>query len=495
MQVYPGEELSAVDILTRQTLSEVSLALQERELCTSTRPVDPALASLGLSPDQVISACTTCSTERGVPVGVCTICALRCHESHELVELGTRRQFACDCVGGGGCTAGGRPPPAGAVPNVYGHNFEGRFCKCDAPYDPARDTLVQCVVCCDWLHDHHVKGYLPLEEWGGFVCGGCVSAHPFLSRFAAVGGVCTATGADSPHVLQPWRCCLTCSGGVDDGRGVCGRCAEVCHVGHVLGPPRISMFACDCGTPELPGTLCIGRGGEVVAARPKWCAAVDAAAAPPASSPAAGPTDAPVAPVAAPTTPALFLETTDDLVELLCACPACLPVLARAGLAAMVLGGGVGVEPDVGARALDGVVPELIDLYDQNSRASAGKGGSVGGPTSFAGVGSKRPRDEGGAAAPPFVPLVPTDGQAADFDALLGRLTAEGHRSQHDLGMEALRSLPAETQRNMLVGYGQLKDGLFSFLRGFSERGEVVTEDKVREFFAAATGGGGGAGR
>ena len=67
---------------------------------------------------------------------------------------------------------------------------------------------------------------------------------------------------------------------------------------------------------------------------------------------------------------------------------------------------------------------------------------------------------------------------------MLERLTAEGFRSQHDLGMAALRSLPIETQRHAASSFATLQAALLPFLRGFAQRGEVVTEEAVREFFA-----------
>ncbi len=55
---------------------------------------------------QPLYACLTCCTN--IPedetsknlskkAGVCLACSYHCHESHELVELYTKRNFRCDC--------------------------------------------------------------------------------------------------------------------------------------------------------------------------------------------------------------------------------------------------------------------------------------------------------------------------------------------------------------------------------------------------------------
>jgi hypothetical protein len=71
--------------------------------------------------------------------------------------------------------------------------------------------------------------------------------------------------------------CTTCSDG--KGRAVCKSCAEVCHAGHRLSPPRSELGVCSCGslggcaalsksrrltTPGPPpsSTVPLGRGGS-----------------------------------------------------------------------------------------------------------------------------------------------------------------------------------------------------------------------------------------
>ena len=149
-----GEVVTASEVIVRSTLQELHASLASSRACTYDDSV-PALRALGVTGiTQLIFACKTCATIVGSAVGVCEPCALRCHGDHDVIELGTKRQQTCDCPTSRSsvpCTARAvfptatRPPPSAG--NTYGHNFEGRFCTCDAAYDRQRDTMLQCLAC------------------------------------------------------------------------------------------------------------------------------------------------------------------------------------------------------------------------------------------------------------------------------------------------------------------------------------------------------------
>ena len=96
-------------------------------------------------------------------MGVCYGCYLRCHLEHKVVELYFKHRFRCDCgtaMAGCACEFDGLGVPRGPCNsgNRYGHNYEGRFCWCDRPYDPQHDScMVQCAACEDWFHDTCIK--------------------------------------------------------------------------------------------------------------------------------------------------------------------------------------------------------------------------------------------------------------------------------------------------------------------------------------------------
>lgn len=150
---------------------------------------------------QPIFACLTCSKENGgTEIGVCYLCSIQCHSTHELVELFSKRKFVCDCgttrmattrdgycklrrntlssqregqsvTGSSRARVGNGSTveiPADDIPslsNTYNQNFKGLFCSCKKQYDPAQETgnMIQCnfgVVCGeDWYHEECILGY------------------------------------------------------------------------------------------------------------------------------------------------------------------------------------------------------------------------------------------------------------------------------------------------------------------------------------------------
>jgi hypothetical protein len=213
------------EYVLRETLDELEAAVRAARPCTYSH-VSPLAARFdkpGFT--QPIFSCRTCAANNGgAPVGVCEPCMLSCHTEHEVVEVGDRHGFRCDCptvrsavsciagkpaaqaaagaTGGaddrapagaaGGAGAAGAVLPANDG-NAYGHNFEDRWCSCDRAYDEGRDTMYQCGACNEWFHDFHIPGVLP----GSFaidthMCASCVARLPFLRAFAQYRrGVCS----------------------------------------------------------------------------------------------------------------------------------------------------------------------------------------------------------------------------------------------------------------------------------------------------------------
>ena len=74
---------------------------------------------------------------------MCKACSIRCHASHQLVEIG-KKYHKCDC----GNKALYGDTQCQLIPgqrfdnphNRYNHNFEGRYCACDKTYDEMTQT-------------------------------------------------------------------------------------------------------------------------------------------------------------------------------------------------------------------------------------------------------------------------------------------------------------------------------------------------------------------
>lgn len=199
-----AEELTAVDYLEQQH----ELEREARELM----PYDPDSCTYPKVLRQVVFACLTClRANNKTAIGVCYLCLIQCHLTHELVELFSKREFVCDCgttkmEKGNACklrirdarrsligtapatfrirtgsilehqpltnfdTFPSSDTPAEDIPslgNEYNHNFTGHFCSCDMLYNPIQETrtMHQCyfgVVCGeDWFHQDCILGYKP----------------------------------------------------------------------------------------------------------------------------------------------------------------------------------------------------------------------------------------------------------------------------------------------------------------------------------------------
>ncbi|SCU91324.1 LADA_0F09296g1_1 [Lachancea dasiensis] len=169
---------------------------------------------------QSLFACLDCNN-----IGLCYSCSIQCHAQCNLVELFTKRGFTCDCgterqsqrrQGNSDYWCQLRQNVSRDIPglsNVYGHNFEGRFCDCNTKYDPEHDsTMIQCVLGLecneDWFHcaciletqtvavkgesndsrlnlqsDEELPRNFPkLESFDAFVCWKCISRYSSIFR-------------------------------------------------------------------------------------------------------------------------------------------------------------------------------------------------------------------------------------------------------------------------------------------------------------------------
>lgn len=229
MTTTEEDSVTAVDYLQNQLMLE----REAREIM----PYDPNECTYSKGElRQPLFACLTCSKESGSDIGVCYSCSIQCHSTHELVELFTKRNFACDCgttrLAKGtnlACklrhshddsTRSARPRtgssssrsnsftgrrlsvilPAEDIPslsNIYNQNYKGLFCGCSRPYNPLEETATmhQCYfgeVCGeDWYHEDCILGYKP-----GFI----IAQHQLLRQKDPV---VRATGENLLERLSP----------------------------------------------------------------------------------------------------------------------------------------------------------------------------------------------------------------------------------------------------------------------------------------------------
>uniref|UniRef100_A0A182NEF1 UBR-type domain-containing protein n=1 Tax=Anopheles dirus TaxID=7168 RepID=A0A182NEF1_9DIPT len=183
--------VTMADILQEQEeLEETSQAVlggSDEKNCTYSK---------GYVDRQALYACLTCVPEaRGDESkrsGICLACSLQCHDTHELLELYTKRNFRCDCGGKRmpdvKCKLEPRKEEENSR-NRYNQNFSGLYCTCHRPYpdpeDEVADEMAQCVVCEDWYHMRHLELDEPKKEkdYAEMVCGGCMKANPFLKHY------------------------------------------------------------------------------------------------------------------------------------------------------------------------------------------------------------------------------------------------------------------------------------------------------------------------
>ena len=105
--------------------------------------------------EQNIYACKTCNVLSGLCIG----CCFTCHQGHEIIDIGPKKDFRCDC--GLGKTKCLLFQPKSSNSNQYCHNFLGRFCVCDSTdSDFTRQSdMHMCVGCYDWFHSDCIQIY------------------------------------------------------------------------------------------------------------------------------------------------------------------------------------------------------------------------------------------------------------------------------------------------------------------------------------------------
>lgn len=511
------------DLIARELVDEVDFALKSNRPCSYTRSsaqmdsVLPDLSVRGFM--QPIYACRTCASVAGAPVGVCEPCMLRCHAEHDVHEVGVRRMFRCDCPTdrcGARCQAQPAGEPDAHLPvngsNAYGHNFEEKWCSCNGAYDKERDTMMQCVCCDEWYHERHLPGFTSTLEPEGVVCHCCVQKHPFLRCFARYDSrSCSklAPGAEATGIMQPWVVCLTCTRGADDGRGVCMACAAACHAGHVLGVPRISVFACDCTdlcatcthvaaaaavsvheSPVLVDAAAMPELSEGSSATPVKLAAAASVAS---STPVASSVHTPATPgdetficppdpaalwcasravAVSEDTPAahhnfvdkvcIFLAEEDDLLLRLCRCLPCM----RAYADARVITWFVGDTDDMDA----------VEVGVQPPSAAAAATAAASAASAPASVPSAAERQ----AALAFVMAGSLSG--AQLRLLFPSLPAD-FRTSYEKGLDALQTMPHTEQLNALHAYNEMSSEVMPYLRQIADTGRAITEADIRVLF------------
>jgi E3 ubiquitin-protein ligase UBR7 len=167
--------------------------------------------------------------------GICLACSYECHESHQLVELYTKRSFRCDCGNEKfnrnsnnnkfKCKLQPNKEKLNQL-NKYNHNFVGLYCTCNKPYPPLSppesqeneeneeneeedddddEEMFQCVICEDWFHSNHLNGidFYDMESGGNdddgndgndgnddddddddeLICHQCMRMHQFLWNY------------------------------------------------------------------------------------------------------------------------------------------------------------------------------------------------------------------------------------------------------------------------------------------------------------------------
>lgn len=144
---------------------------------------------------QALYSCLSCVPEaknnQNLAVGLCLACSLNCHDSHEVVELYTKRNVRCDCgvkSGSVECQLETTKKINGAQPNEknkYNQNFSGNYCICHRPYpdpeDSIEDEMIQCIVCEDWYHSRHLNSKIPDSSmYCEMICGSCMRSNDFL---------------------------------------------------------------------------------------------------------------------------------------------------------------------------------------------------------------------------------------------------------------------------------------------------------------------------
>ncbi|KAH8933121.1 hypothetical protein BDL97_18G013600 [Sphagnum fallax] len=121
---------------------------------------------------QAVFTCRTCTPDGNA--GFCTACSLSCLEGHDL-QANKEPENSC---------------------NIYNQNYKGVYCICKRPHPdpdlPEQCEMLQCCICEDWFHEHHLglppSLQYPKDEEGEpvydeLVCQACVSCCSLISQY------------------------------------------------------------------------------------------------------------------------------------------------------------------------------------------------------------------------------------------------------------------------------------------------------------------------
>ncbi|KRX40370.1 putative E3 ubiquitin-protein ligase UBR7 [Trichinella murrelli] len=154
---------------------------------------------LGYVKRQAIYSCITCWEKSGSFCGICTACYLTCHNTHDALQLYTKRNFRCDCGNSTNkdvcCSFVPEKDPVNEK-NIYGHNFEGKYCYCnEKSNETMEDDMFTCIFCEDWFHEGHITGSYEDGD-NELICKGCAAKRPFLAFYIEKYGVMEKTDED-----------------------------------------------------------------------------------------------------------------------------------------------------------------------------------------------------------------------------------------------------------------------------------------------------------
>lgn len=199
---------------------------------------------------QDLYMCRKCTRENAnQSFAFCAACRYACHSRHpkEVIEIYTKRNFRCDCGNSRTHTRCQIQHEKDSLNmnNKYSHNFQGRYCRCDRPYDPQKD-MSQCAMCEDWFHETcyelgaaHTAGSPSRLDVYEMICKTCVRTLPVLAEYHAyLNGWCSETDVQALRDERGDNACGRPHGERD--RAVAGSV-------DLVWCPGFRMHLCRCG--------------------------------------------------------------------------------------------------------------------------------------------------------------------------------------------------------------------------------------------------------
>ncbi|KAJ3075613.1 hypothetical protein HDU98_007424 [Podochytrium sp. JEL0797] len=186
--------MSSSDTLTASDFLAVQSALESEAALALPFAIDECTFAKGAQTQGVFS-CVSCSS-----IGVCYGCMVQCHTRHEVVDVGERRSFVCECGESQECCLK-KARPTRTTTNKHNHNFTGTFCFCNKNYNVDTEDkdsfMLQCLLCQDWFHDKCIGTNCPDEDaFDEFICKLCVQANPFLKEYRSLTDYLVFVGED-----------------------------------------------------------------------------------------------------------------------------------------------------------------------------------------------------------------------------------------------------------------------------------------------------------